>query len=232
MTSHAETPDPAQVRQALAEIRSLQDRLERRLTWLEGVQAPASPGHWSPALLHWPAAQSVWQRPATGAVLAPGARFFSPYRSGWLQLIQQPQARHGGAACQLVVNWADVDAEWCSLVFDLRPLLQGAGPGRARLEIQAEAGLAQAAGLFLKCCWKTTAGKLQERTTELRDGQPLALVIEHEDLDPARLAGLDLHLVVKPVGRGSCTLRHLGARLIDAAPAAPSGAHDLFEAIE
>lgn len=232
MTSHAATPDPAQLLQALSEVRALQARLEQRIARLEGLEPPAPAGHWTAPALQWPAAQSVWLRPHNGAVLTEGLRFYSAAPGGWLQVIQQPAGRQAAHAQQLVVNWAEAEAEWCSLVFDLRGLLQGCPPGRARLEVQAEAALACATAPFLKCAWKGASGRANHRTAELRDQQALAMVIDHEEFEPARLSSLDLHLLIKPVGRGACTLRRLSARLLPLTEAAPAAASDLFETPE
>jgi hypothetical protein len=232
MTSHVATTDPAQVQQALAEIRSLQDRLAQRIAHLEGQAPAALPGHWTAPALQWPARQSCWLRPATGTQLTEGLRYYAAAPGGWVQVIQQPAGRLAAAAQWITLNWAEAEGEWCSLVFDLRSLLQGCPPGRARLEVQAEAAICAPSSPFLKCAWKGASGRANHRTAEVRDQQPLALLIDHEDFEPAKLSSLDLHLVVKPAGRGSCTLRRLTARLLPLTEAATGPASDLFESPE
>lgn len=239
MTSAADLLRQAQTRQAIAELRSLQERLNQTIERLcelgagalvqQGAEG-AEAARWVPPLLLQPALQSVWSQPANGATLQAGTRFYCPGRQGLVQVIQQPRLRDPDGACVLALNWADVGADWMSLVFDARELLDGSGTGRARLELQAEVLLQQAQSVFVKCAWKLDNGKWQERTVELRDRQPHALVVEFEAFDPVRIQALDVHLVVRPGARGSVELRHLLARLLVGPEANPPDmAGDVFE---
>ena len=76
-----------------------------------------------PAWLRVPNASASVGNPAPGHLLTPDSALYSDYRTGFVQVIQVGQAHGAEEHYSLVINHADFDGSYLSIVLDARPLL-------------------------------------------------------------------------------------------------------------
>lgn len=220
----------AKAHKLTAELRQLQDRMNQTIDQLcelvggrelSDVLPPAAPESGveagtetslTPSFLELPGKSPYSRNPPTGHSLGPDTRFYSNYRKGLVQIVQQSLPRHADSRYSLVFNYADFDGDLMSVVVDARALMTGQPAGRARLGLLVETIGNQHHALYAKCAWRT-GKKWTERTIEVRANQVSVASIEIDRLDPEQVQALDIHLLFNPGARGSLEIRRLTATL-------------------
>ena len=220
----------AKAHKLTAELRQLQDRMNQTIDQLcelvgghelsdvlpaaapESSLEPGTETSLTPSFLELPSKSPYTRNPTTGLSLSPDARFYSNYRKGLVQLVQQPLPRHADSRYSLVFNYADFDGDLMSVVVDARALMTGQPAGRARLGLLVETIGNEHNPLYAKCAWRI--GKnWTERSIEVRSNQVSVASIEIDRLDPEQVHALDIHLLFNPGARGSLEIRRLTATL-------------------
>jgi len=166
-----------------------------------------------PAWLRVPNASASVGNPAAGHQLTPDSTLYSDYRNAFVQVIQIGQAQGADEHYALVINHADFDGSFLSIVLDARALLSDMPAGPARLSLAVEVRGTPAPGLHAKCAWKV-GEHWSERTLRLQPGQLAADSFVVDMLDPSQINALDFHLFFNPDGRGSFEIRRLMAGLV------------------
>jgi hypothetical protein len=166
-----------------------------------------------PAWLRLPSPSASASNPVSGQKLGNDTAIYSDYRNGFIQVIQVNQPRGADERYALVVNHADFDGTFLSIVLDARPLLADMPAGPARLSLAVEVRGTPAPGLNAKCAWKV-GEHWSERALRLAPGQVAADSFTVDMLDPSQISALDFHLFFNPVGRGSFEVRRLTAGLV------------------
>jgi hypothetical protein len=237
-----------QTRHQIAQLRALQDQLNATIESLCGlaadqaIETPGAPGSpaasgrldvtMQPEFLALPLRLGFWRNPATATAISADAKFYSNYRKGLLQIVQQPRPAQSESAYSLVLNYADIDADLLSLVIDARSLLNQAPlpAGRARVNLVLEINGHQHNAMFAKCAWKTGPNKWQDKTVEVRSNQVSIASFEIEQFDPEQVQAMDIHLLCNPASRGSIEIRRLSATLVvQPRPAEAARAANVFE---
>lgn len=167
----------------------------------------------APAWLRLPSGQASVSNPPSGYRLGNETAIYSDYRNGFLQVIQVSQPRGADEQYALVVNHADFDGSFLSLVIDARALLTNMPAGSARLSLAVEVRGTPMPGLNAKCAWKV-GEHWSERSLRLQGGQLAADSLTVDMLDPAQINALDFHLFFNAVGRGSFEIRRLTLALV------------------
>jgi len=229
-------------------LRALQDRLNDTIDQLcdlaashsfaggqpEGRGGPATgqgEAVMVPVFLRQPLRTGHLDNPATGAAIGPDAKFFSNYRNGLLQILQQPSTRGSAERYSLILNFADIDGDWASLVIDCRALLAQTRAGRARLSLVVEVKGFQHSGLFARCAWEVPGGQRHDRTVELRSNQTAIASFDIDSYDPAQIRALDIHLLCNPLARGSIEIRRFSLSVVVQPPSVEIGlGNSIFEA--
>lgn len=181
-----------------------------------------------PSWLRLPSANASSSNPATGHKVGSDSSLYSDYRNGFIQIIQVSQPRGADEQYALVVNHADFDGSFLSLVLDARPLLADMPAGPARLSLAIEVRGTPVPGLHAKCAWKV-GEHWSERTMRLQPGQLAADSLVVDMLDPSQINALDFHLFFSPVGRGSFEIRRLTAGLVVTPPSEAPATSSVFE---
>lgn len=238
-----------EVHQLAAEIRALQSRINEAMDRLGDILS--SPGleraaqrdpaagaalengavrnTLNPSFLQLAAPSSYVRNPATGYALGSDTKFYSNYKRGLVQLVQQPLARHADSRYGLVINFADFDGDLVSLVIDGRELLAGLPTGKARLDLVVESNASQFCAVYAKCAWRT-GKQWSERNFEVRSNQVSVASTTIDHFDPQATQALDLHLIFNPTSRGSVEVRRLSlAVTVEPAAAIVPAAADIFE---
>lgn len=191
------------------------------LTPLAGREQGALERSLTPAWLRLPSANASSSNPPSGHRLGAETALFSDYRNGFVQAIQVSQPRGGDEPYALVVNHADFDGSFLSIVLDGRALLADMPSGPARISLAVDVRGTPAPGLHAKCAWKV-GEHWSERVLRLQPGQLSVDSFVVDMLDPSQINALDFHLFFNPVGRGSFDVRRLSAGLVvTPAPEAP-----------
>jgi hypothetical protein len=181
-----------------------------------------------PAWLRVPNAATSVTNPAPGHRLTPDSTLYSDYRSAFVQLIQVGQAQGADEHYSLVINHADFDGSYLSIVLDARPLLAQMQAGRARLSLAVEVRGTPPPAMHAKCTWRV--GEHQsERPLRLQAGQLAADSCAIDFVDPSQISALDIHLIFNPVGRGSIEIRRFVAGLVVTPPAEAPQVSSVFE---
>jgi hypothetical protein len=248
MPPYSESARDSQSRQLAGELRALQDRLNDTIDHLcdmaagrgfidarrEGQAATGvlqTEAVWVPSVLRLPLRNAYWKNPGTGAAIGPDTKFYSNYRKGLLQIVQQPSTRGSAESYSLILNYADIDGDMVSIVVDGRALLAQTRAGRARIGLVVEVNGFQHGGLFARCAWKSSPGKWQDRTVEVRSNQTSIASFDIDNYDPAQIQALDIHLLCNPLTRGSIEIRRIGITVIVQPPKSETGPGDgVFEA--
>ena len=182
----------------------------------------------APAWLRVPADSASVTNPPSGHRLGRDTALFSDLRNGFLQVIQVSQPRGTDERYALVVNHADFDGSFLSLVMDARALLADMPAGAARLSLAIDVRGASVAGLSAKCAWKI-GEHWSERALSLQAGQLAADSFVIDALDPTQITALDFHIFFNPVGRGSFEVRRLAASLVVTPPTEAAPVSSVFE---
>jgi hypothetical protein len=182
----------------------------------------------SPAWLRLPSAGASASNPPSGHRLGTDTALYSDYRTGFVQVVQVSQPRGADERYALVVNHAEFDGSFLSMVIDARSLLAGMPTGPARLSLAAELRGTPAPGLHAKCAWKV-GEHWSERALKLQAGQLAADSFAVDMFDPSQITALDFHLFFSPVGRGSFEIRRLMAGLTVTPPQETPVVSSVFE---
>jgi hypothetical protein len=182
----------------------------------------------APGWLRLPSANASATNPPSGHRLGNETALYSDYRNGFVQVIQVNQPHAADERYALVVNHADFDGSFLSIVLDARALLADMPAGPARLSLALEVRGTPAPGLHAKCAWK--AGEhWSERALRLQPGQLAADSFVVDTLDPSQINALDFHLFFSPVGRGSFEIRRMTAGLVITPPNEAPLTSNVFE---
>lgn len=191
------------------------------LSPLAGREQGALERSLTPAWLRLPSTNASANNPPSGYHLGADTALFSDYRNAYLQVIQVSQPRGGDEPYALVVNHADFDGSFLSIVLDARALLADMPAGPARISLAVDVRGTPAPGLHAKCAWKV-GEHWSERVLRLQPGQLSVDSFVVDMLDPSQINALDFHLFFNPVGRGTFDVRRLSAGLVvTPAPDAP-----------
>lgn len=183
---------------------------------LSALAAPAGGGAeraLAPSWLRLPMASAHISSPASGHQLSPETALYSDYRNGLMQLIQSTLPRGEDERYGLIINHADFDGTFFSLVIDARALLADMPEGQGKLGIAVDIRGTPAPVIHAKCTWKI-GEDWSERPLKLRANHLSADGITVEQFDPAQVKALDFHLIFNPVGRGSFEIRRLNLSLL------------------
>ncbi len=241
MSKSSEAQRLATVRKLTAEMQVLQERMNQTIEQVcdllagrelaEAITAPAPAATLNgnvverafvPAFLNVPAPSVYESNPQSGYQLGGDCRMFSDYKTGTLQLLQMPSRRGGSEARYgLIINHADFDGSFLSLVLDARALLGGLPSGRARVGMVFDARSLPQCPLFAKCAWK-----IGEQWTEHRlETSSSRLTVSSFDipaLDPSKVDALDFHFIFSPHARGTIEIQRLSIALgVEAPPQQP-----------
>lgn len=181
-----------------------------------------------PSWLKLPMASAHVSSPASGHRLSPETGVYSDYRNGLMQLIQTNLPRSEDERYGLVINHADFDGTFFSLVIDARALLSELPAGQAKLAMSLDLRGTPAPAIFAKCTWKV-GEDWQERALKLRANHSSADSITVDGFDPAQVQALDFHLIFNPVGRGSFEIRRLAVSLLTSPPVEAPTPVSVFE---
>lgn len=198
------------------------------LSPLAGPEEGSAERSLTPVWLRLPSASAAASNPASGFRVGPDTTLYSDYRNGFIQLIQVSQPRGADEPYALVVNHADYDGSFLSLVLDASALLADMPAGPARLSLAVEVRGSPAPGMHAKCAWKV-GEHWSERTLQLQPGQLTADSLAIDLFDPSQVNALDFHLFFNPVGRGSFEVRRLTASLVVTPPSEVPMASSVFE---
>jgi hypothetical protein len=239
------------VRKLTGELHALQDRLndtiEQVCELLSGADvsaalkaklevprakaAGAMETSFSPDFLQLPSFSVATNNPASGHSVGADTKLFTDYKTGLVQLIQVPSTRGAEARYGLVLNYADFDGSFLSLVVDARVLLGGMPAGRARVGLAWEARAQPTSSLYAKCAWKS-ANQWTEHKLDCKLGRPSVESFELPAFDPAQVEALDFHFIFNPQSRGSVEIRRLMITLtVEPASAAAPAPESVFEAV-
>ncbi|WP_374674449.1 DUF6478 family protein [Ideonella sp.] len=198
------------------------------LSPLAGQEEGTAERSLTPAWLRLPSSTAAASNPASGFRIGPDTALYSDYRNGFIQLIQVSQPRGADEPYALVVNHADYDGSFLSVVLDARSLLADMPAGPARLSLAVEVRGTPAPGLHAKCAWKV-GEHWSERVLQLQPGQLAADSFAIDMLDPSQTTALDFHLFFNPVGRGSFEVRRLTASVVVTPPSEAPVISSVFE---
>jgi hypothetical protein len=198
------------------------------LSPLAGQESGNAERSLAPAWLRVPSASASASNPVTGHRLANDTALYSDYRNGFIQIIQVNQPHGADERYALVVNHADFDGSFLSIVVDARALLADMPAGPARLSLAVEVRGTPVPGLNAKCAWKV-GEHWSERALRLSPGQLAADSFSIDMLDPSQINALDFHLFFNPVGRGSFEIRRLTAGLVVTPPSEAPLTSSVFE---
>lgn len=211
-----------------AELRDLQAQINHTIDtlceltsgpgFLTTVASPTAPrhamlGHYSPTFLHTPSRTSVMQDPPSGSALSPDGRYYANHKHGLLQIVQQVQQHHAHSRYSLLIDFADFDGNFISVVCDASSLLAEMPAGNATLAVTIETAVTPAyLTIQTKVAWRV-GGQWTERGLDLHANQIGVQTVDIPNFDPLRFNALDLHLLLKPQTRGSLEIRRLQMQL-------------------
>lgn len=214
----------AKAHRLTAELRSLQNRINEtvdQLCELVGGSSAAAlldgdgtlrddQGHLTltPSFLSAPSAQTYWRNPLTGERLSAETRFYSDQHQGLIQLVQHPLARQADSRYSLVINFAEFDGEWLSLVVDGRSLLKGFDSGKCKLSLMLDISASAQIALNSKVSIKV-GGEWAETFFDVRTNQICITRASLGSLKSSDIEAFDLHFVFNPTARGSIEVRRM-----------------------
>lgn len=211
-----------------AELRDLQAQINHKIDtlceltsgpgFLTTVASPTAPrsamlGHYSPAFLHVPGPASVMQDPPSGSAVSPDARYYANHKHGLLQIVQQPMPHHAHSRYGLLIDFADFDGNFVSVVCDASSLLAEMPAGAATLSVTTDTAITPAyLPTHTKVAWRV-GNQWTERGLDLHANQIGVQSVDIPDFDPLRFNALDLHLLLTPQPRGSFEIRRVQMQL-------------------
>ena len=183
----------------------------------------------TPAFLTTPSAQTYVRGPSPGSQVSTDTVFFSDYEKGLVQLVQQPLPRQADTRYSFIINFADFDGNWMSLVIDAKGVLRNLPAGQATMGLMVEVTGTSQVAMSSKVTWKT-AEHLREVAIDVRPNQVCVAQADLGYINPAATEALDLHLMFNPPGRGSIEIRRLTLTLdVHAEPARQQQLEGVFE---
>lgn len=234
------------VRKLTSELHALQERLNQTIDQMCDLLAGAELGDvvstaaesasqrsMSPAFLTLPIAAVYKNSPPSGYALGTDCRLFSDYQTAALQTIQAPSSRSSEGRYSLVINYADFDGSFLSLVLDARGLLQGLTTGRARIGLVLDVRGIPQVPMHAKCAWRV-GDQWAEQRLEAKSGRMSVDSFELPVTDLSQVQGLDFHFIFSPQSRGTIEIHRALISLVleePAAAAAASGAPNIFESV-
>lgn len=223
--SHQEShPRLAKAHLLTAELRALQSRLNETVDQLCELIGGASTaallnadvmgrddhGHLTltPAFLTAPSAQTYLRNPQAGERLSAETRFYCDQHQGLVQVVQQPSPRQADSRYSLIINFAEFDGEWLSLVVDVRAFLEGFDSGKCTLgmmlEISGTAQIALSSKVSIKVGDEQRETYFDVRTNQICITQASLGSIRSTDTE-----AFDIHFVFNPATRGSIEVRRM-----------------------
>ncbi len=248
MSNTPEAQRLSAIRKLTSELYVLQDRMNQTIDHITGLLhgadlgelLPVSPAAsltadgaleavLRPSALVQPLPAVFVDNPGNGFVLGVGGecKLFSDYKNGHLQVVQVPATRGSDARFGIILNYANFDATFISLVFDARTLLAGLPAGRLRVSMAVECRSEPQTRLHAKFAFKVN-DVWGEHHLQLKGGRVLVDTFEVPMIDPAMISGLDFHLIFSPGGRGSIELQRTSFT-VSVVPAVDTAAAHVFE---
>lgn len=246
MSTPSEAQRIAAVRKLTSELYVLQDRMNQTIDQITGLlhgsdlgtllpipqdasrTADGSLEHsMTPSALALPLPQVYVNNPANGALVGTECRLFSDYKNGALQLVQVPASRGSDARFGLVLNYANFDATYLSLVFDARALLRELPAGKLRISMALETRADPQIKLHSKFAFKV-GEHWGEHQMAPKGGRVQVDSFEVPMIDPAIVEALDFHLIFTPQTRG-CIELHRVTFSVAVMPAVDTASANVFE---
>lgn len=247
MSNHPSSPRAEQAHRLTTELQLLRDRVNHTIDQLctlvaggEIIDQPvglselntgvagAAERSLVPAWLKLPMASAHVSSPASGHWLGPDTAVYSDYRNGLMQLIQSNLPRSESERYGLVINHADFDGTFFSLVVNARSLLSEMVAGQAKMTMSLDLRGTPAPAIYAKVTWKI-GDDWHERPLKLRANHTSADSVTVEGFDPTQVQALDFHLIFNPTGRGSFEIRRLALSLLTTPPTEAPAAVSVFE---
>ena len=248
MSNTPEAQRLAAVRKLTSELYMLQDRMNQTIDQITGLLHGADLGSivaqgpsalvtsegaveqvLVPSALQLPLPAVYVNDPASGFVVGTGGecKLFSDYKNGHLQLVQVPAQRGSDARFGIVLNYANFDASFLSLVYDARSLLKGLPAGKLRVSMAIECRSEPQARLHAKFAFRV-GEHWGEHQMQLKGGRVLVDSFEVPMVDPSTIEALDFHLIFSPGARG-CIEIHRATFTVSVQPVAETALPHVFE---
>ena len=246
MSNSSEAQRIAAVRKLTSELYVLQDRMNQTIDQITGllhgselsslVPIPLPPARTpdgalehslSPTALALPLPQVYVNNPPSGSLVGQEAKLFSDYKNGQLQLVQVPASRGSDARFALVLNYANFDASYLSLVFDARKLLEDLPAGKLRISMALEARSDPQVKLHAKFAFKV-GEHWGEHHMAPKGTRVQVDSFEVPMIDPTIVEALDFHLIFTPQTRG-CIELHRVTFSVSVTPVAENASANVFE---
>ena len=246
MSTPSEAQRIAAVRKLTSELYVLQDRMNQTIDQIAGLLHGSDIGtllpipqdatrtaegafehSLTPTALALPLPQVYVNNPGNGALIGAECRLFSDYKNGALQLVQVPSSRGSDARFAIVLNYANFDATYLSLVFDARALLRDLPAGKLRISMALETRADPQIKLHAKFAFKV-GEHWGEHQMAPKGGRVQVDSFEVPMIDPAIVEALDFHLIFTPQTRG-CIELHRVTFSVAVAPATDTASANVFE---
>jgi hypothetical protein len=246
MSNSSEAQRIAAVRKLTSELYVLQDRMNQTIDQITGllhgselsslVPIPLPPDRtpdgalehsMSPTALALPLPQVYVNNPPSGSPVGQEAKLFSDYKNGQLQLVQVPASRGSDARFAIVLNYANFDATYLSLVFDARKLLEDLPAGKLRISMALEARSDPQVKLHAKFAFKV-GEHWGEHHMAPKGTRVQVDSFEVPMIDPTIVEALDFHLIFTPQTRG-CIELHRVTFSVSVTPVAENASANVFE---
>ena len=246
MSNSSEAQRVAAVRKLTSELYVLQDRMNQTIDQITGllhgsdlsslVPVPMPPARtadgalehsMSPTALALPLPQVFVNNPSNGMLVGEEGKLFCDYKNGQLQIVQVPASRGADARFALVLNYANFDASFLSLVFDARQLLRDLPAGKLRISMALETRADPQIKLHAKFAFKVGEHwgehQLAPKGTRVQVDS-----FEVPMIDPTIVEALDFHLIFTPQTRG-CIEIHRVTFSVSVTPVAENASANVFE---
>ncbi len=246
MSNPSEAQRIAAVRRLTSELYVLQDRMNQTIDQITGLlhgaeissllpvpqgaarMADGALQHsMNPTALALPLPQVYINNPASGTLVGAECKLFSDYKNGALQLVQVPASRGSDARFAIVLNYANFDASYLSLVFDARELLRDLPAGKLRISMALEARTDPQIKMHAKFAFKV-GEHWGEHHMSPKGTRVQVDSFEVPMIDPTSVEALDFHLIFSPQTRG-CIELHRVTFSVAVSPATDSATSNVFE---
>ena len=246
MSNPPEAQRLAAVRKLTSELYLLQDRMNQTIDQITGLlhgselsslvpvalapvrSADGELEHsMSPSALALPLPPVYVNNPGSGSLVGNDCKLFSDYKNGQLQLVQVPASRGSDARFAVVLNYANFDATYLSLVFDARKLLKDLPSGKLRISMALETRSDPQIKMHSKFAFKV-GEHWGEHYMAPKGVRVQVDSFEVPMIDPSIVEALDFHLIFTPQTRG-CIELHRVTFSVSVAPASETAPSDVFE---
>lgn len=246
MSIPSEAQRIAAVRKLTSELYVLQDRMNQTIDQITGLlhgsdigallpipegatrTADGALGHtMTPTALALPLPQVYVNNPGNGTLVGEECKLYSDYKNGSLQMVQVPASRGSDARFAIVLNYANFDASYLSLVFDARQLLRDLPAGKLRISMAIETRSDPQIKLHAKFAFKV-GEHWGEHHMSPKGGRVQVDTFEVPMIDPAIVEALDFHLIFSPQTRG-CIEIHRVTFSVAVVPAVDTASANVFE---